>query len=73
MSLDILMQINEDPLKKQFLREHSYWYKYLNRSKYYYQEFIKEMKEVYKLTTSDKIHNMINNINMFNTFLEVLK
>ena len=73
MSLDILMHINNDPLQKQFLRENSYWYKYLNRSNIYYKDFIIDMKNKYKLTTQDKISKVINNINMLNTFLEVLK
>ena len=73
MSLDIIMKINENPLEKKFLRENSYWYKYLNRSSSYYKEFIKQMKETYKLTTKDKINKLNNDINMFKTFLEVLK
>ena len=73
MSLDIIMKINENPLEKKFLRENSYWYKYLNRSSNYYKEFIKQMKETYKLTTKDKINKINNDINMFKTFLEVLK
>ena len=73
MQLNILMKINENSLEKQFLREHSYWYKYLNRNNIYYKDFIKKMKEAYKLTPQDKINKTINNINMFKTFLDVLK
>ena len=73
MSLDLIMKINSDPIQKQFLRENSYWYKYLNRSNIYYKDFINNMKRKYKLTTEDKINKVINNINMLNTFLEVLK
>ncbi|MBR7042335.1 MAG: hypothetical protein IKI04_02415 [Bacilli bacterium] len=58
---------------KKFLREHSYWYKYLNRSSIYYTDFIKEMKNIYKLNPTDKINKIVNDINMFKTFLEVLK
>ncbi len=73
MSLDILMKINEDMMQKQFLREHSYWYKYLNRSDLYYKEFIKQMKEAYKLTPADKLNKTIDGINTFKTLLDVLK
>ena len=73
MNLDIIMQINQDKNQKQFLRENSYWYKYLNRNSTYYKNFLKEMKEKYKLTPTDKINQVINNINMLNTFLDVLK
>ena len=73
MKLNILMNINSDPLQKQFLREHSYWYKYLNRSDTSYKEFINDMKEKYKLTAADRLSKISNDINMFKTFLEVLK
>ena len=73
MKLNVLMNINSEPLQKQFLREHSYWYKYLNRSDSYYKEFINDMKEKYKLTTADKLNKISNDINMFRSFLEVLK
>ena len=73
MKLNILMDINASPIQKQFLREHSYWYKYLNRTDKYYPSFINDMKEKYKLTTLDKLNKITNDINMFSTFLEVLK
>ena len=73
MNLPLLMNINSDPKQKQFLREHSYWYKYLNRSEISYKYFIDDMKEKYKLTTADKLNKISNDINMFRTFLEVLK
>ncbi len=73
MNLDILMNINKDPKQKQFLRENSYWYKYLNRSSIYYKDFINDMKQKYKLTTADKINKISDNLNMVRTFLDVLK
>lgn len=73
MRLDILMKINSNPVEKQFLREHSYWYKYLNRNAIYYQDFVSDMKEKYKLTTADKLNKISNDINMLRTFLDVLK
>ena len=73
MRLDIWMKINQDSRQKQFLRENSYWYKYLNRTNYYYKQFIDDMKQKYKLTTTDKLNKMVSNINMISSFLEVLK
>lgn len=73
MRLDVLMNINSDPKQKQFLRENSYWYKYLNRNSNYYEEFINDMKQKYKLTTADKINKLSDNISMFKSFLDVLK
>lgn len=73
MRLDIQYQINQDPVQKQFLRENSHWYKYLNRNSSYYKPFINDMKEKYKLTKTDKLNKMMDNINMVRTFLDVLK
>ena len=42
MSLDLILTINSNPIQKQFLRENSYWYKYLNRSNIYYKDFIND-------------------------------
>ena len=73
MHLDILMKIKENPTELRFLREHSYWYKYLNRDSSYYKEFINDMKKTYKLTATDKINKIIDDINTFNNLLDVLK
>ncbi len=73
MSLELQYRINSDPRLKQFLRENSYWYKYLNRSNTYLKPFISDMKDKYKLKTTDKINKLTNNISMVRTFLDVLK
>ncbi len=73
MSLELQYRINSDPRLKQFLRENSYWYKYLNRSNAYLKPFISDMKDKYKLKTTDKINKLTNNISMVRTFLDVLK
>ena len=73
MQLDIIVNLNNDLKQKQFLRENSYWYKYLNRDIKYYKDFINDMKIKYKLTTPDKIQEISNNLNMFKSLLDVLK
>ena len=73
MSLELQYRINSEPRLKQFLRENSYWYKYLNRSNTYLKPFISDMKDKYKLKTTDKINKLTNNISMVRAFLDVLK
>lgn len=73
MNLNIQYRINHDPRQHQFLRENSYWYKYLNRSEIYYKSFINDMKDKYKLKPTDKINKMIDNIELVRTFLDVMK
>lgn len=73
MSLDVQMVINSDIRYISYLRENSYWYKYLNRSDEYLKEFIDNVKDKYEMKTTDKINRLFDNINMFGSFLEALK
>ncbi|MGM9881782.1 MAG: YlbE-like family protein [Bacilli bacterium] len=73
MQLDLQYRIKQDEKQIMFLRENSYWYKYLNRNNRYYKEFVDDMKDKYKLKPTDKINKMMENINMVRTFLDVLK
>ena len=73
MNLNLQYKIKQDPRQLRFLRENSYWYKYLNRSESYYKDFIDDMKDKYKLKPTDKLNKMMENIEMFRTFLDVLK
>ena len=73
MELDILYKIKNNKKHYDYLRTHSYWYKYLNRSEIYYKDFINDMKDKYKLKPTDRINKMMDNINMIASFLDVLK
>lgn len=73
MSLELQYKIMSDIRQINFLKENSYWYKYLNRSTRYYKNFLDDMREKYKLKPSDKIDKIISDIEMINSFLEVLK
>jgi len=73
MNLNLQYKINQDPRQHQFLRENSYWYKYLNRGEIYYKDFIDDMKDKYKLKPTDKINKMMDDLDMIRTFLDVLK
>lgn len=73
MSIDVQMVINSDIRYISYLRDNSYWYKYLNRSDDYLKEFIDNVRNKYEMKTSDKINRLFDNINMFGSFLEALK
>lgn len=73
MVLDLQFRIKSDERLKQFLRENSYYYKYLNRSPSYLKDIIEDMKEKYGLKPSDRINKMIDNISLMNSFLEALR
>ena len=65
--------INSNTNYINYLRSNSYWYKILNRNPDSINSFIKEVKEKYKLRTSDKLNNIIEKIEMINKFINVLK
>ena len=73
MSYEIQYRINNDINLKKFIREHSYWYKALNRDSNNFKYFVDDMKVKYKLTTVDKLNKTVENIGMIQSFLEVLK
>lgn len=73
MTLDLQLKINSDEKLKSFLRENSYWYKYLNRNPNIFPEFVEDMKKTYKLTPGDRMNKLFDNLSMFQTFLEMLR
>ena len=73
MRLDTQYKINSDMKQISFLRENSYWYKYLNRSGIYYKDFLNDMKDKYKLKPSDRIDKISKDIEMINNIIDVLK
>lgn len=67
------MRINNDPRLKRFIRENPIWYKYLNRNPDSFKNFLINMKDTYKLNTSDKISKTMDNLSMIQAFLDALK
>lgn len=73
MTLDIQYKLNSNINYKRFIRENPNWYKILNRDPMRFKEFSMQVKDKYELKVSDRINKMIDNINMLQTFLDVLK
>lgn len=73
MYFDLYEKINSDINLKKFLRENSYWYKNLNRSREAFPLFVNDMKEKYKLTTADKLNKTVDGINTIKSFLDIIK
>lgn len=63
----------DNPKLYTYLKENSYWIKYLNRDADVYKEFESKMKELYKERTTDKISAVIDNIDLINGVLMSLK
>ena len=73
MQLDVQMKFAKDEKMAKFLKENSYWYKELNRNPESYKKFVAEMKVKYKLRTTDKVSEVIDNIDLISTVLQTLK
>ena len=73
MNLELQFKLKKNPLYIRFLRENSYWYKYLNRDPNYFKEFEIEMKKIYKLNPTDKISRVIDTFDVVQTVLSTLK
>lgn len=73
MNTRIKVFIDSNPKYKEYLRTNSYWYKILNRNPNMFNAFEEEVKERYKLRTSDKINNVIDKIDMVGKFIDVLR
>lgn len=73
MVVELQLKINSDSKLKQFIRQYPNWYKILNRNPLAYKDFVKDMKDKYKLTTSDRLNKTLNSISMLQNLLEVLR
>lgn len=71
MNKIILQKIKNDKLLE-YLKQNSYYIKQLNRNPLSYETFKKEIKEKYNLRVTDKVENIINDIELVSTILETL-
>ena len=71
MRLDLIYKINKDDNLHRYLREHSYWYKILNRNPKIIKKMEEDMKKEYKLTLEDKISDITTKINLIKGFMDL--
>ena len=73
MVLDLQFRIKNNPNYQRYLREHSYWYKRLNRDPSQFKRFEEEVKDVYQLRTTDRISKFLDTFEMISALLSTLK
>ena len=73
--MDVRTQIiiRSNPNLYRFLREESYWYKYLNRDPNAIKEMEKAMKNKYKLTIQDRLEKLNRSMSMIHSFMNMMK
>ncbi|MGI6324512.1 MAG: YlbE-like family protein [Bacilli bacterium] len=72
MQLGLQFKIRANPTYQRFLRENSHWYKILNRHPELFNHFISEMKNQYRLTTADKLTDILDKIRLIQSFIRIL-
>jgi len=73
MELELQKKLLDTPKMYQYLKENSYWIKYLNRNPELYKEFQAKMKELYHERATDKLSSAIDNIDLISNVLMSLK
>ena len=73
MQLPLQISFKENPKEFLHLKENSYYIKELNRGTIDFKKFSDNMKAVYKERVTDKISSVVDNIDIINSILNVLK
>ncbi len=71
MNLNLQYRLKSNSNYVRFLRENSFWYKYLNRSQSYFVQFENAMKIKYKLTPKDKLDRFSQNIDRVSQLMDI--
>ena len=71
MKREVLDKLKKNEKYLKFLRENSNYYKLLNRDPSYYDEFIKKMKEKYKLRTIDRVDNFVDSVDLITKIINI--
>ena len=73
MDRSVFFELEKDKKMAELLKYNSYWLKDLNRNPLALKKFREEMKIKYKLRTTDKISDAIDNIDIISNVLNALK
>ena len=73
MDINTQYKIKSNLNNLRYLREKSYWYKYLNRDRNNYDKFLNAYKRYNRSVTTNKVNDTINNIDMVTNILKVLE
>jgi len=72
MEYDLQFKIFNDKKKAQYLKEHSEWYKYLNRGIDNYQDFESAFKKYNRDQQQNKLTSVIDTIDTVNTVFKIV-
>lgn len=72
MEYDLQLKIYKDKKLANYLKEHSQWYKYLNRSSDNYKLFLSDFKKYNRGEHMGKINNAIDTLGIINSIFKSL-
>ena len=73
MQLHLQMSFRNNQKEYMHLKENSYYIKDFNRGTLDFKTFTENMKTLYKERVTDKINNVVENIDLISSVLNVLK
>lgn len=73
MILELQFKIKNNQSYLEYLRTHSYWYKYLNRNVIFFKQFEEEVKQFKRNKITDKIGETFKTIEMLQNVLSTMK
>ena len=73
MNFNVQLELNNNPNLKRYVRENSYWYKILNRNPHMIEKLKEEIKEKYRLRTTDKLNNALKTLELIQNVVSTLK
>ena len=73
MTNEVNNKLKSNPLYIKYLREHSYYYKLLNRDHNLINGFIEEAKKEYKLRSIDRLSKLSDYMDLFSSIVSNLK
>ena len=73
MTNEVNNKLKSNPLYIKYLREHSYYYKLLNRDPNLINGFIEEAKKEYKSRSIDRISKLSDYMDLFSSIVSNLK
>lgn len=73
MQVNTILELKKDKKMWELLKYNSYWLKDLNRDPLNIKKYKEDMKIKYKLRTTDKISDAIDNIDLISNVLSALK
>ena len=73
MTNEVNNKLKSNPLYIKYLREHSYYYKLLNRDPNLINGFIEEANKEYKLRSIDRISKLSDYMDLFSSIVSNLK